>query len=629
MSCTWRHAPAALAALAVLLVSYRARGEPVSSSTRAPYEVEVRDRPLSSHPDPTQRSTRISPSTLERARVRAGDTSDVLDLVAGARILDLGGPVHERRLTVRGASATGTALIVDDVPVSSPFATGLDVGLVPFEGIEELSLVHGGSGVLYGSGALGGALLIRTRPARGWPSAVTLALGSQETVLLRGATELSDVSVATAYEQTQGDFAYVSRLPGLADLPRVRGNNDARRGLLSTRWQRRLGSGTLQLSAGGALREAGVPGFETQENLEARELRGRGRFRVAYVGSPKPEAARAQLGAHVDGLGIGYQEGAGSIPSQTLFWASGLDFSLAAPARSDHQWRGRVELGFEHSDSTEHGLSSRFRSAVVLSDELSLGDFTVFGALRGELYTGQPLAILPRLGVLWSPGWMLELGLSLGRSFRVPSIDELYHPRQAGLSGNPELIAETAWESELFLRLGRRPWSVEFAVFARRTDDLILYLNRNAFEIRPENLGTANLLGFESSARLAQALGPLELELGLAGSVLAGVLDETGTAWPTLAPYGLSGELALAGFGLELATRARFAAATTANLSGTLETEPYLRWDASFAVHPFDEASLALSVHNLLDQRDLETLNKLPLPGRTVLFSVRVREAVL
>lgn len=624
-----RHWPAAASVLAVLLASVRAHGEPVSSSTLAPYAVEVRDAQLSTHVDPTQRSTRIPRAVLERARARAVDLPDVLDLVAGARVLDLGGPVREKRLTLRGAGSTAAAVVIDGVPISTPFATGIDLGLVPIEGLEELSLVHGGAGAAYGSGALGGALLVRTRPTRERPSSLSLAMGSLETVLLRGAVSAGGLFSAAAYEQSSGAFEYTSRLPGLPDQARWRANNDARRGQLSTHYQRELGPGRLEIAAGGAIRDSGVPGFETQADLDARELRAQGRLRLAFLRDAGRATPGLQFGAHIQGLGIGYEEGAALDPSRTLFWASGVDVSASAPLESAHRWSARIELGLEHSSSTEHDETSRPRGAAVIADEVQLGAVTVFGALRGELYAGQPFALMPRLGLLWSPVWVLELGFSVGRSFRVPSIDELYHPSQVGLSGNPDLVAETAWESELFARLDHRDFQLELAAFARRTSDLVLYLNRNAFEIRPENLGTANLLGLESSARLMQQLGRLRVELGVSGTLLAGALEETGETWPTLAPLGLATEALLSAYGVELGSQLRYASETSANLSGTLATEPYLRWDASLVVHPVEQASLALSVHNLLDRRDLETVNKLPLPGRTLLFAIRVQEELL
>lgn len=621
--------PAAITVLAVLPALSRAHAEPVSTSTTAPYSVVVKAPAPSSHPDPSQRSTRIGEVALERARARSADVPDLIDLVSGARVLDLGGPLHERRLSLRGAAATGTAFIVDDVPLSSPFATGLDLGLVPLEGVSELSVVHGGAGALYGSGALGGVVLLRTRPAKRRPSSASLALGSLETVRLRGSVSGDGLSAAGAYEQSRGDFEYVSRLEGLPDLARLRSNNDVRRGLLSTSYEHEVGSGRIELTAGGAAREAGVPGFETQADLDARELRFEGRTRVAYVRNAEASRPMVQVAAHLQGLGIGYEDEERPEGSRTLFWASGIELGLGASEGSSHRWSGRLQLGLEHSSSTEHGEQSRPRLAVALADELPLGPFVLFGALRSEAYGGQRVQLLPRAGVSFSPLPSLELGLAAGRSFRVPTIDELHHPTQAGLSGNPALIAETGWDSELFARLSILGIELELGAFVRRTEDLILYLNRNAFEIRPENVGTANLVGLESSARFLHLAGPVAVELAIAGSLMAGALEETDTPWPTLAPNAASGELVLSGFGLELSTRLRHVASTFANLSGTLATEPYLRWDAAVVLHPMPEASLAFSMNNLLDRRDLETVNKLPLPGRTFLFAVRVREEVL
>jgi len=79
----------------------------------------------------------------------------------------------------------------------------------------------------------------------------------------------------------------------------------------------------------------------------------------------------------------------------------------------------------------------------------------------------------------------VRLGLSVSRSFRTPSSDELYSdgPHLASYTfevGNPELDAETGMGADLFLRVGRDDLRGEVAVFANRIDDFIQPRNTGA-----------------------------------------------------------------------------------------------------------------------------------------------------
>jgi hypothetical protein len=48
----------------------------------------------------------------------------------------------------------------------------------------------------------------------------------------------------------------------------------------------------------------------------------------------------------------------------------------------------------------------------------------------------------------------------------------------------------------------------------------------------------------------------------------------------------------------------------------------FVRWDAGVELTPIDWFSLAVRVTNLLDDRGLQSVNKIPLPGRAIFFSL-------
>ncbi len=617
---------AVLVSLGVSLIGRAspAHAQGVGTSTVAPLTVTARAPALR---DPTATRSRLDDAALDRARVEGASLADLVDRLPGARVLDDGGPLHAQRLTVRGGSAAQAQLVIDGLPLSTPFATGLDVGLLGPEAIARATLVRGGAGALLGDGALTGALLVETRtPAEQPALAATVRGGTIDRFGLGASGATGVLAMSADVERTSGRFGYVSRLVGLPDVARVRENNDASAARASARSAVELAGGRLDVLAGGAVREGGLPGFETQADLEARERRAHGLARVSWRRAFGDETT-LELAAQGNLLDLGFTDE--DEASRTTFAAGSgeatLGWSLGA-----HRLRVGAGGGAEASRSTEHDAPVRGRGHLALADTVRLGDLTALGALRLAVVGSSGAVLLPRLGLTWTATRGVSLGIGGGRSFRAPAIDELYHPVTRGFAGNPDLLPETAWEGELTLRLARAaPLLIGAAGFVRRVEGTIVYVNQNAFLVRPENLGGATVVGGELELSAAVALGPIVLSASAAGSVTHSALDASGARLPTAPPLAGDAELRASWSSapireLSLYTRGAVTAATTANLAGTVPVDAYARWDAGLSVVLDVGCSLGVEVTNLLDDRALESVFKLPLPGRALLATLRV-----
>lgn len=604
--------------------------------------------------DPSTNVTVVEGQRLRSVKAKGLGLGAMLDSIAGARVLDLGGPVSDARLTVRGGAPGQASVIIDGVQLSAPFATGADVNQIPLESIERVELIRGGQGAVLGDGALTGALRVFTRRPGDKPKeAASLTAGSFGLVRVAAAASRAPVSLSASYERTSGQFDYASSIFGLPDSPQVRDNNDAQRGALTFGLEKALGRYQLKLRSGGSFREAGVPGLEQQENQLAREQRGQGYLRAALSRKFAKGTGSIQLGANAAHLYIGYRDPAPErrTSSRTHFTALSADAKGELALGLYHFLRLDARLGGELSDSTEHGQPSRLRISVGLSDEISLGALVLFAAGRLVSISDQPIALLPRVGLRYEPWRAWTFTVSAGRSLRSPTIDELYHPIEAGFQGNPSLISETAWEGELTARFDaplilqdtltsssssssssgrvRDRLTAQLGVFARRIDDTILYINRNAFVIRPENLGAASAAGGELELGYRLRSGALFAGVQGALSLLFSRLDETGDPLPTQPRLSGFGQLS-GGYGpVELSTGLRYFSATNTRLRAAEANQvaPYLRWDLGLTATPWDGVSASFQVLNVLDDRTLQSVNQIPLPGRTFLVSLRLNLA--
>jgi outer membrane receptor protein involved in Fe transport len=186
-------------------------------------------------------------------------------------------------------------------------------------------------------------------------------------------------------------------------------------------------------------------------------------------------------------------------------------------------------------------------------------------------------------------------------------------------------VAETSWEVEVSARR-RGDLSLAASVFARRIEETILYLNRNAFLVRPENVGDADALGAELEVGGEIEHAGFLVAGGASASLLAARLDATGDRLPTQPVLSYAAQVSAARWGVQLAGFARGFSSTFTRLrpSSSNIVRPYFAIDLSVTVAEIlDLFSVSAVVRNVLDDRALMTVNRYPLPGRTAFVTVR------
>lgn len=91
--------------------------------------------------------------------------AEALEMVPGTHVR-IGGK-EEAYIRIRGFNQREVALLVDGIPISSPYDGQLDLSSLPVESIDRIEIVKGASSVLYGSNAMGGVVNIITKKSDG------------------------------------------------------------------------------------------------------------------------------------------------------------------------------------------------------------------------------------------------------------------------------------------------------------------------------------------------------------------------------------------------------------------------------------------------------------------------------
>ncbi len=578
-------------------------------------------------------------ATVVDARRFAGEAKTVAELVTtapGVAVNDYGGLGQLTTVSLRGSSADQVQVFLDGLPLNSAAGGGVDLSRIPRAWIDRIEIVRGAAGATYGPGAMGGAVDVVTRRAPAGSASGAVTFGSFGT--FSGAADGAlggehwGLSAAGSFDRTGGDFGYLlDKSPSLPEsgseaLTRLHDVSYSVGGLAKL-WAD-VGRGRLDA----ALQAAGG----------ARDLPG-----TAYHFTPSDGQDDARLGLAAQ-------------LSRPL--ASGLDLELGLTAREDHLdvriaptpqvrqrdhatdlsarllWTAgpsalslRLSAGAEQLDvqgASGHGWGA---FSLAAADELALagGRLTVAPGVRYDRQ-GPFDGLSGRLGAVGRLTDILRLRGSVGRAFRIPSFGELYL-QQGSLLPNPALVPESSWSADAALVAEGRLGLASVGAFAQLYRDLVVWEAVWQGRASPINDGKASARGLE--VELASA--PFGRAALLASAAYTWLATETlrgddlilGKELPHRAPQRLFARLSAAPGPVELHGEAHFVAAQWGDRenSAALRVPAALTFNAGAGVRlrRAPEVNLSLEVKNLFDDRSLQDGFGYPLPGRTVLLTLR------
>ncbi len=644
---------ALLLACAALALPVRAQ-EPVQQEPLALPPVEIVAEPL----DGSARARAAQSTVIDLGRY-AGEARTVADLLAtapGVRVQQAG-PGQLAQVSLRGASADESLILLDGIPLVGPGGGSVDLSSLPSSLLSRLIISRGVLGAQLGAGALGGAIELvpmgfsKTQTSGG----VQLAGGSFGTAQLA-----ADLAVATAggaawaggvqLDRTAGDFPYAHQLTPEVGGPYYavsRSNADAWRssGLLRGALPTSIGEVDVlfQLSAG----ERGLPGSDGLETPNARSADTSGlaglrlRQLLPVMSGDAVLTTRAWVRGSLltqRGLGIGFGDCQSGLSSPSCaaqashtIGARG-EVEVALPVGQAQVLSAQLSTGGEWVAGDYTGIHRRAIGSLRLSDDATLlaGALSLHPALRLDL-VGEQTAISPGFGVVARPfrGTLfepVELRASVGSSLRPPSFSELYLA-QGPTKPNPDLRPERALSADAGVGLTTEDFTVALSGFWSRYTDLILYELFPPAQARPFNIGQARIAGAELQVLVRLPLAAtLEASYSLLGAINERPsVTEGGQKLSYRAPHRLYARLAHRGERVEAFFQGNFTSAMPRNAFGTADLPAQLRLDAGAGVRVAGPVWLDLEVRNLLDAQTQQDLFQYPLPGLSLLATVRAR----
>jgi iron complex outermembrane receptor protein len=550
----------------------------------------------------------------------------------GVAVTEQGGPGQASYVSIRGASAQQVKVLLDGVPLNSAAGGGVDLSTIPSQWISRIEVVRGTEGVHHGSGALGGIVNVVTAPPRAGSWSASASAGSFATYQADAQGSAGGdgwgVLGSIAGSSTSGRFPYVLEEPPPAlELMREHAASESAGALVKGFAD--AGGGRVDAAAqlsGGRRDLPGTPQFPTPQDWQE-DARGilSARFR-----RPAGEAVvlSATGSARVDRVSARLQDLGGAVVRQQ---------GLTATAAASAAWCGEhlsadatVEAGTERLRADGMDEHERPTLALVLAGELGgLGGRARLGpAVRLER-VGDARGVSAKLGGSLGLVGPLSLRASVGRTYRVPTFAELYL-QQGIVAPNPDLRPETGVGGDAALVAEGRLGTASVGAFQSLYDDLVVYQAVSFRRLAPVNADRSLVRGLE--AELASA--PLRRAAGLTSLVaytftdsqaLRGRADILGLDLPRMPRHRLYGRLGLGGAPADLHGEVQYVSRQFLAFGQHAEIGPALTFGAGASVRLSGAAGLRLHVEvkNLLDVRTLDDSYGNPLPGRSVLVTLR------
>ncbi|MBF9238512.1 TonB-dependent receptor [Hymenobacter sp. BT683] len=463
-------------------------------------------------------SRRFELDSAVLAQYRGANLADVLQ-ARTPLVLKNYGPGQLATIALRGTSAQHTAVLWNGLNIMLPTLGQNDFSLLPAGANTRVAVQPGPAAALYGSGAIGGAVLLNTDPdwrpgSRGSVQADAgsfgLAGGSLEA---RTTTPTVAVRIAASYREAQNNYSYVLR--------EARGpvRYTLRNAALRHQWSIspdvawRIGKAG-EVTAAAWLTDADRE-IQAGVNVVGSEARERDQSRRLVLGY-RHVAARQQWavrGAWFEDI-INYRDGGTPSNSRVRTSQAQAEHTSALGAR------GSLRVGAEaqHFAALVDGYGSETitenrAAAFALLRYDPRPALRLSANLRQAALPAGLAPLTPTVGVEWdllparpdtlsySSASQLTIKASAARSYRAPTLNERYWLPGGNTALRPELGAGAEAGLRYRQRRGRRiTMEAELTAFRQDVDHWVQWLPSTSTGIwSPRNLRQVRSQGLEAS----------------------------------------------------------------------------------------------------------------------------------
>ena len=413
---------------------------------------------------------------------------------------------------LRGANTEQTLILLDGVRLNSAQDNLFDLTTLPLTLAQRIEVVRGNSSALYGANSIGGLVNVITPEPERFGARATAGLGSFGKRYLQAThSNWSDplgYVVAASLNRNNGSFSYRDT----SDSVRERVNSDINSQDLMAKGVFAQGPHRVSLLGEFNVTRRGSPGptfWPPDDSARMDDYRG-----IAHLSYDLQEADNARLESklfhHQSWRHYWNPDPFAPVNDTHVTTVSGAMLKQTAHLT---RWATAIvglEGGREQFQSTAIGTPLRWTGSGWAEARLRWLAFDIVPMVRFDwlndsrqrpdstLTRSNTRVVSPKLSLNYSnPAW-LNLYASVGRSFRVPTFNELYWPEDPWTKGNPRLKPEWATSVDLGVSARYRSFlSGRIGLWHTSLTDLIQWQPDSAYVYSPVNVDTATITGTE------------------------------------------------------------------------------------------------------------------------------------
>ncbi|MCD6063693.1 MAG: hypothetical protein K0R82_1604, partial [Flavipsychrobacter sp.] len=425
-------------------------------------------------------------------------------------------------LNFRGASAAQSQVYWNGVPIQNAALGVSDVSLLPVSLMNKVNIVYGSSSALWGSGNVGGALLVENNKpvfdsngkAQHSVSAVAGSYGQYQLGVRSSLSTRRWYIAANAFGQTaNNEFPYNDRV-----------DSNARKRTINSALQ----SGVVMLNSGYKINTRNTLGVTAWYQQYYREI-PRALFESVSVRNQRDESLRLLIDWNRTGAKMNTHAKLAYIRDNMLFNDTTIDLQSANNTsqlygevgvkyrfNSHHQLLAFTPVhisGIERKQYNDIKTQNRAALAVAYAFDHFNDRLNVSASARGEIVNDLSV-LLPGANASFAVAEWMTLRANVQKTYRVPTLNELYYVP----GGNEQLKPEKGWSYD-----GGYAAKIELnddvmlthdlSVFTRRIEDWIQWFGGAIWT--PHNIAAVHSRGVETENKLQWRISSWKLHMGV------------------------------------------------------------------------------------------------------------------
>lgn len=452
-------------------------------------------------------------SSKDIQEMGATDVAQALTDITSVNISDYGGQGGVKNIRMRGATAAQVQVLINGIPLNSPRDGEVDLSSIPLDNIDRIEVVHGPVSSLYGSGSMGGTVNIITKKP---------PLDKQRTELYSSFGTFRTYDERFSHGARISNFGYLFS-GGYKSSGGFRDNTMFDSKDLNSSFDYKINDANcLAVNAQYYKGRTGAPGSTVFFDKDDKQVKLKNSQDLTWdLKVDESLNFQTKVYSIYDRLEF-IENTAGSIydtEDKKDFHTTktrGIDFEL------NKKFFDLVDIvgGFNYAGNYNDSTSSAKHRYIVRAwyaeaqaqpwEKLKLN----LGA-RYDDYSNFGSQLNPSFSLLYKINPKNKVNMSIARSFRAPTFNDLYWPNDGWSSGNPNLnpekgyTGEIGYESEInkYLSSAITYYHSKFSQLIVWETDPITWFSQ------PNNIGSAKIDGIEFNNKITP-FANLEIDLG-------------------------------------------------------------------------------------------------------------------